>query len=347
MNKRNLVGLALCALLLAVVAGFSYLYQYKQRGAGTMLGQSKLTGTLYLTLNTGNNMAGSNIYTFNLSTKSLAPIFQNGRSNQTPAFSVAGDKLAYASRGVGDTAYQLYGLTTSGQHYFQVTRDANQIKREPVWSSDGAHLAYSVQPPPVAGTSTQNLLLPSNWLVFITDLSQHSNLVGVGADPFFSPDGKTLFALQNNGLRAVSVASVLATSTKTKSSQLVTFGPLLVPPPTGTTTPALKSMKISLSPDGTHLAWSVPTKGFVRIYSIKSWAPLTLVQEKDLPLTALYSTFSPDSKSLALEQVTLDPATKKFVSPKIVIYSLSDYASIQALDLSNYSTAYSGISAWR
>jgi WD40 repeat protein len=179
--------------------------------------------------------------------------------------------------------------------------------------------------------------------VFITDLNKSTHLVGVGDDPFFSPDGKELFALQNDGLHAVEVSTITASANK----QNPTFGTMLVPPPTGTKTPALRSMKISVSPDGTHLAWSVPTSGFVRIYRVQSWAPLSLLFEKDIPLTALYSTFSPDSKYLALEQVALDAATKKFINPHIVIYRLSDYASVDALDLSAYSTSYSGISAWR
>ena len=355
MNKNFIIG-ALGCVLLGALASVG-LYYVSQQHKGVQLGQTKLVGTLYLTLNPVAHPSDINIHTFNLANRTLAPLLANGRINITPGLSASGNKLVYMSRGKNENAFQIYGMTTDKQAFFQMTEDANQFKREPVWSSDDMHVAYSVQT--ASAASASSLQLPNSWLVFITNLAKEAKLAGLGANPFFSPDGKVLYALQNDGIHGVSVASLYPAPTKSKTAtatQSATFGPLLVPTIAGTvatneqqatsTAGALKNMKISVSPDGKRLAWSVPTRGFVRIFAVTSWAPLTLAPEKDLPVTALFSTFSPNSQYLALEQVVLD-ANKQFVNPKIVIYSSVDWEKVEALDLSAYTTKYLWLSAWR
>ena len=332
MDRKLLIIGIICFVIFA--ASF---FVYRIQNKGIELGGNKLVGSLYLTLSPLSNSSKLDIYTFDLSNKSLSPLLSNKRDNITPALTVGGDTVAYASKGGEEAAFQIYSMSLQSKYSSPLTQDANPHKSEPTWSSDNIHVAYSVQS---LSTST-NLLFPSNWLVFVTDNEKNAKLAGVGSNPFFSPDGQTLFVLQNDGIHSMSVASLY----NTKSKQQAGFSKLLVSSITGAGR-ALKSMKISVAPDGKRLAWSVPTEGYVRIFGVNSWAPLTLVPEKDIPVTALGAAFSPDSQYLALEQVTT-AVDAKFTNPKIVIYSLKDYASVTALDLSAYSTKSLWLSAWR
>ncbi len=329
-------------LFLAVVGGGLY-YYYSTHVRGVQLGGKALKGTLYLTLNPLTDPAKVDIYTFDLSNKALKPLLRNDRQNLTIGLSTDGSKMVYASREKGESAYQLYGRNTfSSTNDFQLTDDLNKFKREPVLSSDNSHVVYSVQPV-AAASSTPNLALPNSWLIFITDLAKNIKLVGVGTNPFFSPDGATLYMLQNDGIHGVMLSDIKAATLK--NPLMAKQMPLALPLPQGVSL-ARKSMKISISADGTRLAWSVPDQGVVHIYTVSSWSPLTMTPEKDIPATAYFTAFSPDGQYLALQEENIDAAGQT-TNPKITIYNLADGQKVQALDLDKYSTKYLWLSAWR
>lgn len=333
----------LLVLVVVVVLWASFRSFHGTSTKGTYLDGVPLTGSLYLTLrDPSSSNLKLNVYTFNLSTQKLAPLFINDKLNITPDISPDGTQVAFMSRWSTELAYQLFVVNTASMNVEQITQDANNFKQDPIWSRDGTRVAYVVQ-----GTGKNlNSDLPNSWFVFVADIAQHTQqVVSAGVDPFFSPDGKTLFVLQNDGIHAVDL-SKLHTSTKPGQSQLST-STLVVPTITGTTTPASQTMKIALSHDATHLVWTAPRHGLVRVFKITSWAPLALVAEKDLPANTYYAVFSPDSQYLALEEVDLEDASTKPTNARVVVYHLGDYNSTSVTSLSAYSAPYIRLTAWQ
>jgi WD40 repeat protein len=298
------------------------------------------TGNIFLTLQSPST-GTLDIYAYNVTSGALATMLSNGGHNMTAAFSHDGKMVAFSHRG-GPSLWQIYIANADGSGSRQITTDSNRFKREPVWSYDGRQLAYSVE----QENPNLNPLAPNSWEVYLSDLTNAPVFLGLGIDSFFSPDGRTLYVLQNDGLHAINLTKVsMAGNTAGVPlpfpSQLVESTLVM-----GSSTMASQTMKISVSPDGTHLAWSAPTLGLVRIYKITSWAPFIIEPEKDLQVTAYYSAFSPDSQYLALQEVDLD-VNGLPTNARVVTYHLGDYQPVTKLDLSQYPVSYVFLTAWQ
>jgi Tol biopolymer transport system component len=74
--------------------------------------------------------------------------------------------------------------------------------------------------------------------------------------------------------------------------------------------PADIGMKIVVSPNGKYLAWIAPRAQEVYLFQIQSLAPASMEPYKIVSAQASWGVFSPDSKKLALVEVSLDARGK-------------------------------------
>jgi Tol biopolymer transport system component len=347
MTRTSKLTITFVVLAVLIVVALVVLVELHSNRKGSYIDGAPVTGTLYLTLESpadanSNGNTYLNTFTYNLASNKLAPYFTDSNRNITAVLSPDGTQLAYFSRANTDPIFELFVKNIATGRTQQLTLDANKFKREPTWSHDGSLIAYSVE----SQATSSNPLVPNAWGVFLVNPSGtlgNEYFAGVGIDPFFSPDGKTLYSLQNDGIHATDLTQLISAQ---QGKKVLPASTLAVPSITGTTTRASQTMKISVSPDGTHLAWSVPMQGYTDIFKVTSWSPLALTLEKNLPIAAFYSVFSPDSQYVALEQVDVN-AQNIPSNPGIVIYHLGDYTYQKVLDLSQYSPTYLWLSSWQ
>jgi hypothetical protein len=341
MTKQQYAAIAGGIFIILFAVGFWYLYT---RGifneVRAVIDGQPLAGELFITLQDTANKT-PDVYSYMLGAGELKSFFGTNRNNMTAAFSADYKKIAYMSRQKGERAYQLYVLDADRSQLQQITNDANRIKREPVWSHNGAYIAYAVQPEGVTGA---DLSTPNSWQIFITTAAGKTLGVVSGTNPFFSPNDEVLFVLRADGIYAIDMPQFTqaANAAAVTSSQ----ARLVVPSIADPKLPVSRSMKIAVSPDGRRLAWSVPKEGFVRIATVTQWEPLTIEKDKDLKVTAYYSVFSPDSQFVALQQA--DAASDgKLSNARVVAYKLSNFHSAKVLDLSAYDPSFMWLTAWR
>lgn len=341
MTKQQYAAIAGGVLIILSAIGLWYLYSRGLfSGVNAVIDGQPLVGELFLTLQDTTNKT-PDVYSYVFGVGELKPFFGTNRNNMTAAFSADYKKIAYMSRQKDERAYQLYVLDADRSKLKQITNDANRIKREPVWSHNGAYIAYAVQP---GGVSGAKLSTPDSWQIFITTAAGKTLGVVSGTNPFFSPNDEVLFVLRADGIYAIDMPQF----TQSKNAAVVTApqAKLVVPTIADPKLPASRSMRLSVSPDGKRLAWSVPKEGFVRVATITQWEPLTIQKDKDIKTTAYYSVFSPDSQFLALQQA--DAASDgKLSKARIVVYKLSNFHSAKVLDLSAYDPSFMWLTAWR
>lgn len=323
----------LTAALLVLGLG-AFWYNTSEKNA--LLGMPQVGGLL-LTLQ-DKDTKNFNIYEYSFETGALEPFFTNNHSNLTAALSADYGHVAYMSRQTNEQAYQLYVMNTATQTLTQVTNDANNIKREPAWSRSGAYLAYAVQP---AGLQGAELSYPDNWQTFVVDREGKTLGVVGGLHPFFSPDDKTLFVVRANGIYAFPMEQFSVGD----GMPAALDGALVVPTITDSELPASRSTKVVVSPDQAKLAWLVPKEGFVRVFSVKEWSPLTLAKDDDIQAIAYNAAFSPDSKFLALQQAQM--VGGELTNAKIAIYKLSNLRTTDVLDLRSYNPSFVWLGGWR
>jgi len=299
MIKQQYAAIVGGVFIILFILGSWYLYSRGIFiGTRAVIDEQALTGESFLTLQDTTNKT-PDVYSYIFGVGELKPFFGTNRNNMTAVFSADYKRIAYMSRQKGEKAYQLYTLGADRTNLKQVTNDANPIKREPVWSHSGAYIAYAVQP---GGLTGANLSSPNNWQVFI--ISTEGKTLGVvsGTNPFFSPNDEVLFVLRAEGIYALDMAQFIQPKTTSVQTIMSPEARLVVPTIADPKLPASRSMKLSVSPDGRRLAWSVPKEGFVRIATITQWEPLVIEKDKDIKTTAYYSVFSPDSQFVALQQ---------------------------------------------
>lgn len=344
MTKQQYAAIVGGIFIILFVLGTWYLYSRGIfSGTRAVIDGQPLVGELFVTLQDTTNKT-PDVYSYVLGLGELKPFFGTNRNNMTAVFSADYKRIAYMSRQKGEKAYQLYTLGADRTNLKQVTNDANPIKREPVWSHSGAYIAYAVQP---GGLTGANLSSPNNWQVFITSTEGKTLGVVSGTNPFFSPNDEVLFVLRAEGIYALDMAQFTQPKATTGAQGIVSpEARLVVPTIADPKLPASRSMKISVSPDGRRLAWSVPKEGFVRIATIIQWEPLAIEKDKDIRATAYYSVFSPDSQFVALQQADV-ASDGKLSNARVVAYKLSNFHSAKVLDLSAYDPSFMWLTAWR
>jgi hypothetical protein len=128
------------------------------------------------------------------------PLTTPGTVNADPAYSPNGAKIAFASN-VGGSGYDIWTMNPDGSGKQQITSAAGD-ERSPTWSPTGATIVYS------AG--------PTHELFAFYSGSAHDLLV-VGTDPAYSPDGTAIAYIDTNGHLATIPATPPGSSPPTQT----------------------------------------------------------------------------------------------------------------------------------
>jgi len=201
----------------------------------------------------------------------------------------------------------------------KITNSASSFKKEATWSDDGKKIVFM-------STSEENPTLNINsWDIVVSGLKGNEEKITTGAHPFFSPDGKKVLFLKNNGINLVDI------ETKEEESYYqfnadVTF-------------------QLDLSPLKDRLVISDPENKNIKIFKINSWENFSLekIQEIKTPNSEIsWPKFSPyDNKYLIYEELFNDGVIE------LAVYDLENLKRYTASDLSFYEHGYMWINNWR
>lgn len=298
-------------------------------------------GTLYLSLIKINGQDGLGIYAFNIEGtvgSRFTTIFADKISkdgdyyiNISPSVSKDGKTLVFARKKMNDPALQIFTSDISGKNIHQITNTPDKYKREPVFSPSGEFIAY-ISHNTKSSDKDPDPGIPESWSTYLTDIKGNAIRVADGVNPIFSPDGKKLLVLQNDGLHAFDISTW--TTPKHLGLVLGTVGG-----------GASAMMKIGVSADGKMIAWPSVSKNNVVVSRINSWdnfsiSPLLVIETK-----AYWSVFSPDGKYLAMLEWRKDDTGKEY--PIIMGYDLSNGKSEKIVTLTSDDKSYLWFGAWK
>ena len=151
-----------------------------------------------------------------------------------------------------------------------------------------------------------------------------------GLNPVFSPDGKKLLILKNDGLHLYDVRNYL--EPKHVGLVVKTTGGR-----------ASLTMKINVSPDYKMLSWSSPGRGVVDIARIPSWETFSLIPLRTIDRKAYWAVFSPDSRYIALEEIREKEGVEY---PVIFVHDIESGSYRRILNMTKYSKNYLWFNAW-
>ena len=299
------------------------------------------SGTLYLSLRKIGGVFDLGIYAFNIkgtvgsrfTTIFADKIVKGGNYNMyiSPSVSLDGKKLVFARGKAIPEGLQIFTSDTSGENVQQITNTSDKYKREPIFNSADTLIAY-ISENTKFSTSDSSLNIPENWSTYLTDLKGNIVKVAGGVNPIFSPDGKKLLVLQNDGLHAFDVSIWK----KPKHLGLVakTIGR------------ASSQMKISISADGKMISWSSENARNVIVSRINSWDTFSINQFLVIQTRAYWSAFSPDGKYLAVNEWRKNSSDGNEY-PVIMGYDLSNGKSEMITTLISDDKAYLWLGAWK
>lgn len=277
------------------------------------------SGTLYLGLAEQNSFIPK-LHAYDIKTKTLSPLNEQTFGANTLSFAPDGEKFVFSGwKETGNS--QLYVINESAGYEKQLTTDALKRKRTPKWSPDGFSIAFTA-------TESDSPEGVKDWGVYVSDLDGRVIRVAPGMYPLWLSETRGLF-LGTDGIYAFDV------SQKALGKVIRLTG--------GNTT---ENMRIAISPDLKHFAWSIPDKGTIYIYDVASLDPLVFEKSKEIASNSFWVVFSPNSKYLAAQEVewgTLETAP----NPRIVAFNLKDDSRTELLNLSAYNQQAMFLSDWR
>ena len=298
-------------------------------------------GTLYLSLMKINGQYALGIYAFNIEgtvgsrfTTILASKILEDNShyiNISPSVSVDGKTLVFARKKMNTPALQIFTSDISGENIHQVTNTLDKYKREPVFSPSGEFIAY-ISHNTKLSADDPDPGIPESWSTYLTDIKGNAIRVADGVNPIFSPDGKKLLVLQNDGLHAFDINVWTEPKHLGLVSKTVGGG-------------ASAMMKIGVSADKKMIAWPSISKNNVVVSKINSWdnfsiSPLLVIKTK-----AYWSVFSPDGRYLAMVEWRKDDTGNEY--PIIMGYDLSNGKSEKIVTLISDNKSYLWLGAWK
>lgn len=299
------------------------------------------SGTLYLSLMKVQGLNALGVYAYNINGVAgtrFATIFadkitvdKNYNINISPSVSLDGKKLAFARGKANGSALQIFTSDISGANVQQITHTPDLYKREPVFSPSGELIAY-ISHNTLTSANDPDPEIPESWSTYLTDRNGKATKIAAGTNPIFSPDGKKLLVLQNDGLHAFDISVWM--KPKPLGSVVKTVGGR-----------ASASMKIGVSADGSMIAWPSLTANNVVVSRINSWDTFSISQFLIIQTKAYWTVFSPDGKYLAIEEWRKDAAGNDF--PVIMGYDLSNGRSEKIVTLMGDNKTYLWFGSWK
>lgn len=276
-------------------------------------------GLLLLNLAEGESTAAY-FYTFDVSGEKLSRVSLN--AGFTPSVSpasrriIAGADNSQAPGGV----YVLDPENVTEKQLFAKKKD--RLPSFPQLSPDETKVAF-VEPP----INEDDYFKPSNWILYVADRGGEPRIFAKGLDPHWSPNGKEVLYVGDDGLRLVNIE----TGIDRDVWKLQGGG-------------ASVRMKLDVSDDGTKLAWTNPVHGAITVARIESWRPFSATTILEIPVHAFWPTFSPNGTKLAYEEV-LDwgEGAKK---ARLVIYDLLSQTAKPVKDLFEFNQHAMFMSDW-
>lgn len=195
------------------------------------------------------------------------------------------------------------------------------IKMLPALSPDGTHVAYMVYPNDIKDVHNTQA-----WSIFIAEKGNDPERIALGTDPHWSPDGKHLLFVGEDGLRLFDVEEqVIINAWELADGQ------------------SYVGMKIDVSNDGEKLAWSNTENSEIVVARIVSWDPFIAKVQERIPTDAFWPTFSPDGDWLAYQEVEWGTPNQ---SPRLMLYHIPTGESMFATDLAEYDQERMFITDW-
>ena len=355
-HKKNILGWLILALFLVIFGVSVFLFIIKMMEEKDLF--ADLSGRVYLTL-APEGTREADLYYFDLETRSMNKVIEDGFTKYTSRFSPSGDTIAYMAAVLDKKAplrperkgresfpfrgtLQLYVRDMNTGDVKQLTNDVVSEehlagKRLPRWSPDGKQIAFSAQRLKAKQYNLVSPLEPNSWDVFIADLDGNIEHAYSGLYSFWSPDGDKLLYLRNDGLYVYNIED--------KDSAKVH-------PVVGGEASA--GMKLDVSGNGTYLAWghsaSRPIKG-LRLYFIVSWEPFFLQQIKRIDTNntlVMWPVFSPDNHYFVTQEVELlNEEPRELSNLRLMVYDLETFSNTKLSSLEEYNFDVSYITDWR
>ena len=278
-----------------------------------------LSGTLYLGLAESGSFT-SRLYQYNIKSKQLEALQEPTFGANSASVAPRGEELVFVGWEETKNA-QLYIIDKTTGGFDQLTTDALRRKRTPQWSPDASRVAFTA-------TESDSPDGVKDWGVYVSDLDGKVMKIAPGMYPLWLSPNRGLY-LGEDGVYAFDI-------------QNKAIGKVL-PLEGGTAT---QSMRVAISPDLKHFAWSVPGRGIIYVYDITSLDPLVLEKSKEITSSSFWVVFSPNGKYLAAKEVDWD-TLETAPNPGIVAFGLKDNSRTELLDLSAYNQQAMFLSDWR
>ncbi len=330
----QVVSITTIMILLFLLAGFLYLNKvnlsvsdlFKVRQTDKTDSFSKAKGTIYLTLIPVNGNFSQGLYSFDLSSRKLEKLFvRDGKSFLTNDFSPKRKDVMAFIMWSDDGNRQIFTRNNKSSIIRRLTKSNTKRKIDPEWSPNRREIAFSARD---IGNGSVGQFIPEDWGVYVTDLEGNETFISKGIYPKWSPDGKKLLILKNDGLY------VYNDNGKGNSNRVweVVNGK------------AKFSMKIDVSVDGKMIAWSNAKDGVVVIIKVKSWDPFEGSIYRVFKTSSFWPTFSTDGQFIVVQEINYN---MKDTNPRLVIYNIETMERETVLDLSDYKQDFMFVSDWQ
>ncbi|MBI5079256.1 PD40 domain-containing protein [Candidatus Wolfebacteria bacterium] len=323
-----IVGVA----VIAAAAVFAYFFYQRepeiyQPPAKPSVSETPINGKIYLTLQSlYPENSPLSFYEFSPASKKLNKFPVKENNVLTPRFSNDGKKMVFVAE--RDKATEIFTADSDGSGIKQITTGKGEGNKQlPIFSPDASLIAFELKP------KGQLLPYPENRKIYVVGADGKEKFIANGYNPMFSPDGKSLLILKNDGLHLIDLKTNKGRLAIPVSKEIKGSG-------------AMVSMKLSLSRDGGMLAWTNMERKQVYVIKIASWEPFQYYSVKTmLDIAAFWPVFSPDGKYLALQEAEwAAPAPK---NPRLAIYDLKNFQKQMTYDLNSYKQTAMWITDWQ
>ncbi len=287
------------------------------------------TGEIYLTLSPFDYIDPIiNVYSLNLSTSELNPVFDNKENDNFMAEISKDAKLMVFVRRYSDFLSQILTLNLETHETKEITNRSFFFERNPVFSPNTDLIAFWIY------ESEENPygfgLMPEDHSIYLAS-GDTLIKIGQGVFPKFSSDGQSIFFLKNDGLYLFNISTQEEHFLMQLTFDLGVDGygdeEIL-------NYPKWLSFRFNVSNELLMLTDS--SVSLASLYSISSWTPF-LFEEifiKEPVFGAIWPTFSPCGKYFAVQ------------GSSIMIYDIKRMEPVFEFSLDDYSAEYIWMTDW-
>ncbi len=333
MRKSTLI--VLIVLILGATVSFGFLIYQEQNNVSKLVVNQQiehkkaypedLKGAVYLTLkekekkSSKEDKSSYGLYKFDFQEgKLVEEYFVENCKILGGEFDLVEERMLISQKCNQEDRAQIYAIDQE-KKLTKITNSNSRTKKEASWSDDSKKVVFMA-------TSDRNQTFNINsWNIVVSDLNGNEEIIANGAHPFFSPDGKKVLFLKDNGINLVNIETKEITNIFNFKAD-VTF-----------------QLDLSIFKD--RLVISDPVNKNIKIFKINSWKNFNLeeIQEiKTLNSAISWPKFSPyDDKYLIYEEFFNDGIIE------LVVYDLENLKRYTIKDLSFYEHGFMWINDWK